>query len=86
MVGGWLLLQGLLLAVVSCDVGSGCVSLHAQSITGMTSAVESVTFNNSENWIAAGTKSGVIKVFDLDENKSESLSVVMVMLPRPLAL
>lgn len=40
------------------------------SITGMTSAVESVTFNNSENWIAAGTKSGVIKVFDLDENKT----------------
>ena len=41
-----------------------------QSISGITSPVQSVAFNNTENWIGAGSKSGVIKVFDLDENKS----------------
>lgn len=35
----------------------------------MTSPVQSVTFNNSENWIGAGSKSGVVKVFDLAENR-----------------
>ena len=35
----------------------------------MTSPVQSVSFNNSENWIGAGSKSGVFKVFDLEENK-----------------
>lgn len=39
------------------------------SISGITSPVQSVTFNNSENWIGGGSKSGVIKVFDLDENR-----------------
>ena len=45
-------------------------SLPPQSISGITSPVQSVAFNNTENWIGAGSKSGVIKVFDLDENKS----------------
>lgn len=40
------------------------------SISGITSPVQSVTFNNTENWIGAGSKSGVIKVFDLEENKA----------------
>ena len=35
----------------------------------MTSAVESVVFNNTEECVAAGTRSGSIKVFDLAENK-----------------
>lgn len=42
-----------------------------QSISGITSPVQSVGFNNTENWIGAGSKSGVIKVFDMEENKSE---------------
>ena len=41
------------------------------SISGITSPVQSVAFNNSENWIGAGSKSGVIKVFDLEEKKSK---------------
>ncbi len=40
------------------------------SISGITSPVQSVAFNSSENWIGAGSKSGVIKVFDLNEKKS----------------
>lgn len=37
----------------------------------MTSPVQSVAFNNSENWLGAGSKSGVVKVFDLEENRSK---------------
>ena len=44
--------------------------IDIQSISGITSPVQSVAFNNTENWIGAGSKSGVIKVFDLEENKS----------------
>lgn len=40
-----------------------------QTISGMTSPVQSVAFNNAENWVAAGSKSGVIKVFDCEENR-----------------
>ncbi len=43
-----------------------------QSISGITSPVLSVAFNNSENWIGAGSKSGIIKVFDLAGNRGES--------------
>ena len=39
----------------------------------MTSSVQCVAFNNSENWLGAGSKSGVVKVFDLEANRSESL-------------
>lgn len=42
-----------------------------QSISGMTSSVQCVAFNNSENWLGAGSKSGVMKVFDLDANRSK---------------
>ena len=41
----------------------------------MTSAVESAVFNNSEECIAAGTRSGSIKVFDLTENKGRYTSM-----------
>jgi WD40 repeat protein len=37
----------------------------------MTSSVQSVAFNNSENWLGAGSKSGVVKVFDLEANRSK---------------
>ena len=44
-----------------------------QSISGITSPVQSVGFNNTESWIGAGSKSGVVKVFDMEENKSKGL-------------
>ena len=47
------------------------------SISGITSPVQSVAFNSSENWIGAGSKSGVIKVFDLEEKKSKSFFLLL---------
>ena len=35
----------------------------------MTSPIQCVAFNNSENWLGAGSKSGVMKVFDLEANR-----------------
>ncbi len=40
----------------------------------MTSPVESVVFNNSEEWLGAGSRSGTFKVFDLNENKGMLIS------------
>lgn len=37
----------------------------------MTTPVHSVAFNYSENWLGAGSKSGVFKVFDLETSRSE---------------
>ncbi len=37
----------------------------------MTSPVQSVAFNSSENWLASGSKSGVVRVYDLEENRSK---------------
>lgn len=37
----------------------------------MTSSVQCVAFNNSENWLGAGSRSGVVKVFDLEENRGK---------------
>lgn len=37
----------------------------------MTSPVQSVRFNHTENWLGAGSKSGIIRVHDLEENKSK---------------
>ena len=59
------------------------LSPSLQSISGITSPVQSVIFNNTENWIGAGSKSGVIKVFDLDENKSKVLHHVLPTSWRP---
>jgi katanin p80 WD40 repeat-containing subunit B1 len=39
------------------------------SITGLSSPVESVVFNNTEDWLGAGSHSGSLKVFDLNANK-----------------
>ena len=44
-----------------------------QTIKGVTSPIQSVSFNSSENWVGAGSKTGVVKVFDLEEDKSQSL-------------
>ena len=43
----------------------------------MTSPVQSVSFNSTENWVGAGSKSGGLKVFDLDENKSQLLCLLL---------
>ena len=43
-----------------------------QRIEGHTSPVESVAFSISEQYIAAGSKSGTTKVFDLENNQGES--------------
>ena len=51
-------------------VNWNCTANPLQSISGITSPIQSVAFNNTENWIGAGSKSGIIKVFDLEENKS----------------
>lgn len=53
------------------------------SISGITSPVQSVAFNNAENWIGAGSKSGVIKVFDLDEKKSNWMCSVCMHIQFP---
>ena len=58
---------------MKCDEIGCAIFPPWQSISGVTSPVQSVSFNYSENWVGAGSKSGVIKVFDLDENKSQLL-------------
>lgn len=50
------------------------VVLHVQSLCGHTSPVESVAFDSSEVLVLAGASNGVIKLWDLDEVKSKSLS------------
>ena len=42
-----------------------------QSLSGHTSAVESVSFDSSEVLVAAGAASGTIKLWDLEEAKSK---------------
>jgi WD40 repeat protein len=44
-----------------------------QSLSGHTSAVESVGFDSTEVFVAAGAASGTIKLWDLEEAKSTSL-------------
>lgn len=41
-----------------------------QSLSGHTSAVESVGFDSTEVFVAAGAASGTIKLWDLEEAKS----------------
>jgi len=41
-----------------------------QSLSGHTSAVESVGFDSTEVFVAAGAASGTIKLWDLQEAKS----------------
>ncbi len=42
-----------------------------QSLSGHTSAVESVTFDSAEALVVAGAASGTIKLWDLEEAKSK---------------
>jgi katanin p80 WD40 repeat-containing subunit B1 len=41
-----------------------------QSLPGHTSAVESVAFDSTEVFVAAGAASGTVKLWDLEEAKS----------------
>lgn len=50
------------------------LSFH-QSLSGHTSAVESVTFDAAEVLVVAGAASGTIKLWDLEEAKSKFLSL-----------
>ena len=45
--------------------------LVVQSLSGHSSAVESVSFDSSEVLVAAGAASGTIKLWDLEEAKSK---------------
>ena len=51
-----------------CIISIDC---SMQRIEGHTSPVESVAFSISEQYIAAGSKSGTTKVFDLEHNQGE---------------
>jgi katanin p80 WD40 repeat-containing subunit B1 len=42
-----------------------------QSLSGHTSAVESISFDSTEVFVAAGAASGTIKLWDLEEAKSK---------------
>lgn len=46
-------------------------SLHAQSLQGHQTPIDSVTFDHNEEVVAAGASSGSIKLFDLDQAKGE---------------
>lgn len=45
------------------------MSLSLQSLSGLTSPVESVSFDSSEVLIGAGAASGTIKIWDAEEAK-----------------
>lgn len=44
-----------------------------QSLSGHTSSIESVTFDSAEVLVLAGAYSGTVKLWDLEEGKSECL-------------
>jgi katanin p80 WD40 repeat-containing subunit B1 len=50
----------------------GCENV--QSLCGHTSPVESVAFDSAEVLVLAGASTGVIKLWDLEEVKSKSIS------------
>ena len=56
---------------VQCPLLTTCSSLlpGAQSLPGHVTPVDSVTFDRSEEVVAAGATSGSIKVYDLDQAK-----------------
>jgi len=43
-----------------------------QSLSGHTSAVQSVKFDTPEEFVAAGSVSGTIKLWDLEQQKSKN--------------
>lgn len=47
--------------------------LNTQSLCGHTSPVQSVIFDSEEVLVLAGSTSGVIKLWDLEETKSKSM-------------
>lgn len=51
-----------------------------QSLSGHTSAVESVGFDSTEVFVAAGAASGTIKLWDLEEAKSMQIQIFNLLL------
>lgn len=49
------------------------IVFNLQSLSGHTSAIESVSFDSSEILVAAGAASGTVKLWDLEEEKSTNL-------------
>jgi len=47
-----------------------------QSLSGHTSPVESVAFDSAEVLVLGGASTGVIKLWDLEEAKSKSISLL----------
>lgn len=52
------------------------LTVSSQSLTGHKNPVESIHFNVSEEQVAAGSQSGLIRVWDLEAAKSKTLSVL----------
>jgi len=50
-----------------------------QSLSGHTSPVESVAFDSAEVLVLGGASTGVIKLWDLEEAKSKSISPLNMM-------
>lgn len=50
-----------------------------QSLIGHTSPVESVTFDSEEVLVVSGASSGAIKLWDLEEAKSEFLQLTEIL-------
>lgn len=54
--------------------------MAVQSLSGHTSAVESVGFDSTEVFVAAGAASGTIKLWDLEEAKSTRIQIFTLLL------
>jgi katanin p80 WD40 repeat-containing subunit B1 len=49
------------------------VCLQFQSLSGHTTTIEAVRFGHLEEMVVAGSQSGALKVWDLDQAKSKRL-------------
>lgn len=54
--------------------------MAVQSLSGHTSAVESVGFDSTEVFVAAGAASGTVKLWDLEEAKSMQICIFNLLL------
>ena len=52
-----------------------CLSGSFQSLSGHTSPVEAVRFGNAEEIVVAGSLSGALKIWDLEQAKSKFFGV-----------
>jgi katanin p80 WD40 repeat-containing subunit B1 len=46
-----------------------------QSLVGLQSAVECVTFNSNEDKVAAGAANGTVKIWDIESGKGKQMSL-----------